>query len=241
MRKWKTKNGYEILQVLSGRSNVFLLSDGKRNILIDTSVPRLWKKLQIRLDSLGIKTVDYLILTHAHFDHAGNASRIREKFNSSVIVHKEEAVQLSIGDNVVPEGTNFITRHLVKLFGKRVFSILRYDPCIPDILTGSVYDFNETGFNAYLLHTPGHTVGSVSLIIDNEVALVGDAMFGVFRWSVFPPFAQDKDLMVRSWGKLLETECSVFLPSHGTANNRIIIQKEYNKRFRKLKPAKSNG
>ena len=58
MKKWKTKSGIEAIQILSGRSNVFLLSNERKNILIDTSVKRLRNKLEKQLDLLGIKTVD---------------------------------------------------------------------------------------------------------------------------------------------------------------------------------------
>jgi glyoxylase-like metal-dependent hydrolase (beta-lactamase superfamily II) len=81
------------------------------------------------------------------------------------------------------------------------------------------------GFNAYILHTPGHSSGSVSIIVDDEIALVGDTMFGIFPWSVFPPFADDVKQMTESWGKLLETNCRLFLPGHGTANKRSLVQK----------------
>lgn len=80
------------------------------------------------------------------------------------------------------------------------------------------------------MHTPGHSIGSMSIIVDNEVAIVGDSMFGVFKWSVFPPFAEDCKQMIQSWGKLLETNCSIFIPSHGTENNRLLVQKDYKKR-----------
>lgn len=235
MKKWKTKNGYEIIQILSGRSNVFLLSDGKINILIDTSVSRLWPKLQEQLNKLGINTVDYLILTHAHFDHAANAKRIKEKFNSLVFIHKHEESYLSRGDNILPGGTTFLTVFIVNLLGKRLFHRFKYEPCSPDILVDAEYNLKEFGFNAYLLHTPGHTRGSMSLIVDDEIAIVGDTMFGVFRWSVFPPYAEDKDTMIKSWGKLLATKCSMFLPSHGTENSELLVQKDYNKRVQKLR------
>jgi len=116
---------------------------------------------------------------------------------------------------------------------------------LPDRLTGSILDglffcnreFSDRllGFNAYLTHTPGHTIGSMSLIVDNEIAIVGDTMFGVFNWSAFPPYAQDADLMLKSWKKLLETNCNEFLPSHGTANSRDLVQKCYNKKLKSCK------
>ncbi len=49
MKTWTTRSGYRIIQILSGRSNVFLLTNGKINFLIDTSSGRLWSKLQKRL------------------------------------------------------------------------------------------------------------------------------------------------------------------------------------------------
>lgn len=233
MKKWRTKNGYEIILLLSGRSNVFLLSNGKRNILIDTSVARLWIKLQKQLYILGIDTIDYLILTHAHFDHAANAKRIKKKFNSLVIIQYQEENYLSRGDNILPNGTTLLTIPIINLLGKRFFHRYKYEPCSPDILVDSKYDLKEFGFNAYLLHTPGHTRGSMSLIVDDEIAIVGDTMFGVFGWSVFPPYAEDKELMIKSWGKLLRTKCSNFLPSHGTENSKLLVQKDYNKRIKK--------
>lgn len=235
MKKWKTISGYEIIQILSGRSNVFLLTNGENNILIDTSVSRLWTRIQKQLDRLGINKLDCLILTHAHFDHAANANRIKNKFKALVIVQKEEAGYLSDGDNVLPDGTTIFTRTIVNVLGKRFFSGFKYEPCSYDLLVDSSLDLKSFGFNAYLMHTPGHTIGSMSFIIDDEIAIVGDTMFGVFKWSVFPPYAEDKGLMIKSWGKLLETKCIKFLPSHGTANSRFLVQKDYNQRIKKYK------
>jgi hydroxyacylglutathione hydrolase len=75
----------------------------------------------------------------------------------------------------------------------------------------------------------------MSVVIDDEVAIVGDTMFGVFKWSVFPPYAEDILQMIHSWGRLLDTNCSVFIPSHGTENKRSLVQREYTKWSKKLR------
>jgi glyoxylase-like metal-dependent hydrolase (beta-lactamase superfamily II) len=103
-----------------------------------------------------------------------------------------------------------------------------------NILIDTKFDLNNFGFNAYIMHTPGHTTGSVSVIIDDEVAIVGGCMFGVFKWSVFPPYAMDVKQMIFSCGKLLETNCSIFIPAHGSANSRSLVQKDYNKRIKRI-------
>ena len=230
MKTWVTKSGYKIIRVLAGRSNVFLLTDGKSHILIDTNTKSNWNRLEKRLNDLKITHLDYLILTHTHFDHAANAKRIMEKYKALVVVNKNEATYLLAGDNIIPNGTNFISLNLINLFAKMVFPELSYEPCQHHILVDSKLDLNDLGFNAYIIHTPGHTKGSMSIVVDDEIAIVGDTMFGVFNWSIFPPFANDVRLMVKSWGLLLDTNCSLFIPAHGSANRRKLVQKDYDKR-----------
>ena len=225
----KTKSGYNIIQVLNRRSNVFLLTNGEKNILIDSSIKSEWRKLDKRLKELEINHIDCLILTHTHFDHAGNAFNIKSKFNSKVIVQKSGAKYIKSGDNIIPGGTNIFTRTLLFLFAKKVFPKLRYEPCVYDLLVDSFLDLKEFGFNAYIVKTPGHTVDSMSVVVDDEIALVGDTMFGVFKWSVLPPYANDVEQMIKSWGLLLKTNCSLFVPSHGTANSRKLVQMNYDK------------
>ncbi len=230
MKDWSTPGTYKIIQVLSGRSNVFLLTNEITNILIDTSQGFMWYTLQKRLEKLGIDKIDLLILTHSHFDHAANASRIKEKYSAKVIIHSSEDRYLAAGDNVLPTGTNAFAGFIVKALAKQFRSFTRYQPCKSDYTFDDTYDLSVFGFNAYLMHTPGHTQGSISLIIDDEVALVGDTMFGVFCWTVFPPFASDQNQLLDSWEKLLRTKCKVFIPSHGSSNNRYLVQEDLNKR-----------
>jgi hydroxyacylglutathione hydrolase len=198
-------------------------------MLVDTGPGFMWRTLEKRLDKLLINKIDLLILTHSHFDHAANAYRIKEKYNAKVIIHQTETKFLTTGDNILPTGTNAFSRLLVKTFAKKFSSIARYNPCNHDFLFDEYYDLTEYGLNGYLIHTPGHTEGSISVIVDNEIALVGDTMFGVFWWTVFPPFASDQVLLLNSWGKLLNTKCRIFIPSHGSANKRGLVEKDYSK------------
>lgn len=228
--QWGTSDGATITQVLSARSNVFLISYNQKNILVDTG-PRFMRRwLDKRLTALDVHTIHYLILTHSHFDHAANAKYIREKYGTKVLIHKSEVPFLTSGDNEIPQGTNFFTHALTRSMGKFVARWVKYDPCPADIVVEERFDMLPLGLNGYIIPTPGHSTGSMSVVVDNEIALVGDAMFGVFNGSVFPPFAEDVNRMLASWKLLLDTKCHTFLPSHGSARSRDLLQKCYDRK-----------
>jgi glyoxylase-like metal-dependent hydrolase (beta-lactamase superfamily II) len=63
------------------------------------------------------------------------------------------------------------------------------NPNAPQELSQFAFLIGSAGFDAYLLNTPGHSPGSLSVFVGHEIAVVGDAMFGVAPRSVFPPFA----------------------------------------------------
>jgi len=231
MKEWKTRNGYRILKVLAGRSNVFLVEAGTKNFLIDTSAGFMWKALNMQLRKLNIKKIDFLILTHSHFDHAANAYRIRKLFGPEIFIHRLESECLAYGRNPPTDGTNFFYKLILKVQSSPVKCFMNYAPCLYDHVVDSETDFNDLGINAFILHTPGHTRGSMSFIVDNEYAFVGDCMFGIFKGSIFPPVAADIAEMTRSWDKLLKTGCNLFLPSHGSEIPRSLVEEEYRKYY----------
>lgn len=228
-KTWTTRNGTEIIRVMAGRSNVFLLIKGEQAILVDTGIRMMRTILTHRLRKLIPNGPVLLILTHAHFDHAGNTQWIKETFHPGVLIHQSETASLETGYTKTPEGTMFFSRILVKLLSKFYHSLSGFEPCCHDLTVDDSFDLSGYGFSATILHTPGHTPGSVSIVVDDEIALVGDTMSGIFPGSAFPPFAMDVQLLLQSWERLLETGCDWFLPSHGSAISRQLVEKEYNR------------
>ncbi|AEG17297.1 MBL fold metallo-hydrolase [Methanobacterium paludis] len=229
MKKWITHGNHTISQVLEGRSNSFLISKGNIHVLVDTGRINSWKNLEEKLDCiLEGDRLSALVLTHTHFDHVENAAKIKEKYNPKIITHKSEAEYLGRGNTPLPAGTNFITRFIMNL-GKRMQLNYNYESVACDIMVDEKYDLNPLGINAYIIYTPGHSPGSISVIVDDEIAIVGDAMFGVFGGSVFPPFADDIKVMVDSWDKLLKTGSQLFIPGHGQERSRKLLQNQFDR------------
>ncbi len=238
MNRWQTGKGTTIRRVIGGRSNVFLISKNGRFILVDTGTAHNLQRLEKRLYALSVtaENLSALILTHVHFDHVGNAARIREKYGVKIIVHEREAALLESGRNAPLDGAFPVTRWLYRLaHGESILNGMTFNPLRWDIAVQGRCDLREFGFDAYIIPTPGHSAGSQSVVVDDEIAIAGDALFGVFPGSVYPPWAADADLMIKSWKILLDTGCRLFHPSHGRPRDRETLLGQYKKHSARLK------
>lgn len=226
MKTWMPGNDCCLRRLKSPRCNVYLLSCGEKHLLFDASMKFEREVLLRRIKKLGIRRVDLLVFSHTHFDHVGNAAFFRHELTPRVVVHQAEAGFLKQGDTPLPGGTNAFTRKMIRLHDKHQVPDFSYEPCQPDIEVADSLDLTEYGFPAHLLHTPGHSAGSMSLIIADQIALVGDAMMGQLPWRIFPVFADDEKAVVQSWKLLLKTDCRWFLPAHGAPVSRNRLERK---------------
>jgi glyoxylase-like metal-dependent hydrolase (beta-lactamase superfamily II) len=231
MRSWNLTNGYKIYKVLTNRCNTYLIATPKGNLLIDTGLKRYRKKLIKSINSLDLTNtkIDFLILTHTHFDHCQNARFLKKTFNCQIIIGEPEKEFAQKGYTPAPRGTNWLTNMISKLGNSVGKNVLCYETFEADF-TEKTINFKGLGFDIDVLNTPGHSSGSISIIVNKETALVGDTMFGVFKNSIFPPFADNKNELFGSWKKLLDSGCNLFLPGHGGEINRELVKKELKKR-----------
>lgn len=235
MKQWETRSGHAIHLVMGGPWNVYALMHGENMILVDTGRRYRWNTLHTRIESLRFGSVPRaLVLTHAHFDHAENAARLKEAYPLKLIVHKSEMRHLKTGRSPLPEGAILPTRWLMRFVRPLVQPRFEYRGVRADVAVDQRFDLEPFGFEGCILHTPGHSRGSLSIVLDDGIALVGDTLSGVFPGSVLPPYADDVPLMVDSWRRLLETPCELFLPGHGREIPRALLEKKYTKYVRRL-------
>lgn len=226
MKHWRTASGTSITRILQGRSNVYLISRNDLHILVDTGGQNRRRDLLKALEKVSPAGLDYLILTHTHFDHAGNVAAVHERYQPKVIVQKAEKQILEQGFSIVPKGTMFFTKAVVKLGGEHFARLSKFKPCPVDIAVDEEYALPEHA-GIRVIATPGHSAGSQCIAVDNEYALVGDTLFGMFVGNLYPPFADDPDLLPASWRRLLDSGCHTFLPGHGGARKRAMLLKRY--------------
>lgn len=231
MKSWKTNSGNKIFKVLSGRSNAYLIITEKYNILVDTGISSAYRDLDKNIKRVQPSNtkIDYLVLTHTHFDHCQNAARIKNDYGCRIIVSEHEKEFTEAGFTPVPGGTIPITKFIVRIGAKLDLKRFRYKTFTPDILVDEYFELHDGRTDIKIIRTKGHSSGSLSVLVDNEIALAGDTLFGIFKNSVFPPFADNQAEMIKSWNKLLNTGCEIFLPGHGKEIKRDLLKREYYK------------
>jgi len=202
-------------------------------VLIDNGQSNRLKALKKNLPSLGVtaENLNLMILTHTHFDHAENSAEMVREYRPVLLVHEDEAEYLATGNSPLPDGTSWFSRLLIDSIGRKLHHRFIYAPVKAEVTVNNKYNLTGYGINGYILPTPGHTSGSISVIVDNEIAIVGDAMFGIFPGKIFPPFANDVPAMIQSWKTLLDTGCRLFLPAHGRERSRDTVEREYLSHF----------
>jgi hydroxyacylglutathione hydrolase len=220
-----------IIRIPMGTSNAYLVANKEHAILIDAGMKKKERKIIDALERMNmpIGDIKLIVLTHVHYDHCGSLKTLKDISRAQILVHKAEAAYLEQGYCEVPQGTMWFSKALSFIGRTLAKKLVEYDPVAPDITISERFDLHEYGIAGYILPTPGHTVGSISVVIEDKHAIVGDTLFHVVKHSVFPPYANDQKALLRSWKQLLETGCEYFYPGHGKPFTRDKFIKTYEK------------
>jgi glyoxylase-like metal-dependent hydrolase (beta-lactamase superfamily II) len=196
-----------IYQVEGINGNVYLVEDGDKLILIDTGLPRNHKKIISYIEALGRKPTDVslIVLTHFHIDHVGSAKKMKELTNAKVAVHEFDADYVA-GKKAPPKPKN--------LMFKALSSIVKAESVEVDLV---LKDNDKVG-RLIVIHTPGHSEGSISLLdAERKVIFAGDAVR--FRDGKIegPPegFTLDPEKAKESIGRISTFDFDILLSGHG--------------------------
>lgn len=208
---------HKIISFRIGYSNSILVVNGENSVLVDTGTKNHGELLLQKVKSCGLNPTDIklIILTHTHFDHTANTHFLKEKTGGQVVVHENEKESLFNGFTKIPKGTLVFTR-ITSWLGRSLAPFIgRYKPVTADIIVKNKLDLTPWNIDGYVLHTPGHTDGSLSVILGKK-ALAGDAFFNRGYHTIFPPFADNPEILLKTWQMLFELGIKEIYPGHGT-------------------------
>ncbi len=199
--------------------NVFLVHDGGEGALIDSGFGDE-KSVQARLEFLRERPdvkVRHIVLTHHHFDHSSGAHQLREATGGRVALHADEVNFLRDWQSQAPQDLEALAEQKeiaqqIQRFRKQAAE------AGPDVRVSDGDMITVGGLTLEVVHTPGHTLGSVCLYLREERALfTGDTALGLGTVAISPPPHGDMALYLKSLERLKGYDCAVMLPGHGQA------------------------
>lgn len=216
-----------VIPISVGFVNVFLIK-GKHSILIDAGMPKSGEKILKKIAAHGVVSGDIslIILTHCHYDHFGSIMELKEKTGAKVAIHKNDADYLKEGKNspILPlRGLGKIAAFIPS--DKRYFAGLE-----PDIVINKQMSLTKFGIKGKVISTPGHTPGSMSIILESGEAIVGDLiMGGIIRKKspVYPIFGYDQSEVQRSIESVAKSNPTRIFPSHGASFETSIMFEKF--------------
>jgi len=193
---------------------------GEGVISIDGGDPHKIANFKEGIEKISIKPeeIQLIVLTHGHWDHIGSAKDIKALTGANILLHKRDMHFLDEAYPSQPPG--FTT------WGKIIITLLKlYSPLIRiptfevDIVAGDEeISLVEYGIPGKVIHTPGHSWGSVSVLLDSGEAFVGDLAMNMFPMRLkpgLPIFGDDTLIVKNSWQKLLDMGAKTVYPAHG--------------------------
>jgi glyoxylase-like metal-dependent hydrolase (beta-lactamase superfamily II) len=179
-------------------TNVYLLADPRTReaIAIDTAIP----SLDLVAGDLAVRgwRLILIVSTHGHWDHMGDDAAVSAHTGAPIAVHPDDREML--------------------MRPQPLFAPFEIPPCVPAVDLAEGGHIRAGPVDLEVLHTPGHTPGSVCLL-DREsgTLLAGDTLFPG-GWGRVDLPGGDPAAMVDSLARLERLDDRVrVLPGHGAA------------------------
>jgi glyoxylase-like metal-dependent hydrolase (beta-lactamase superfamily II) len=203
--------------------NIFILETEAALYIIDTGYPHFEKKIIERVKSLH-KPVRLILLTHAHYDHFGNVVPLKVFSGAKVGIHQADSQSLCNGttDLKYVKGFGYLGKALLPL----AESVLPPQVFPPDLILHDNDTLDEYGIRIRVIHTPGHTPGSSTFILQDSIAFVGDLFVTYPAFCKQHFYATSWELIDSSARKLLEYPFVMAITGHrGITADRQLIEK----------------
>jgi hydroxyacylglutathione hydrolase len=199
----------------------YLIETTEALFLVDGGMTGTGRKILKRIAEIGRTPEDLLfaVLTHAHLDHFGGLAEVQQATGCAIICHPSHANTARNGHGIASPGLN--------IFGKIYKRIA--DFALPKIKLPKLHRvftaedgmrLHGIGLAGRILHTPGHSAGDLTLVLDDGSAFVGDLVQGPRIPRVTPAefsiMAVDAPAMLASWRALIDSGARMIYPGHGS-------------------------
>ena len=196
-----------------GSVNCYLVKNETDNILIDTWGSNKRHDLENELDRAGCQpgNLNLIVLTHGDFDHTGNAAYLRKKFGTKIAMHSADSGMAEQGDMFWNRNKpNFV----IKLMTPILLRFPKSDWFKADLFIEAGFDLSEYGFVAKVISIPGHSKGSIGILMADGDLFCGDLLENTDK-PALNSIMDDVETASTSVEKLKGYQINTVYPGHG--------------------------
>lgn len=208
-------NNGEIKAIDLGFVNAYLIRENDSFFLIDTGIAQQWNRLLSKMQLAGCspEKLKLVIITHGDADHTGNCARLQGKYQAKIAMHPADSEMVKNGKPLRHKANTLIGKIMLSLtnIAERNTS---FDAFEPDILLDDGERLDRYGFNARVIHAPGHTNGSIAILTDHGLLFSGDTLSNIRKPGIAPLF-QNYQALKNSVEKLKRFDIKMIYPGHG--------------------------
>ena len=220
----------EVRRFPIGLTNSYLIKE-QGVILVDAGPRQNPDVLERKLRALSVnpKDISLIVLTHGHWDHIACLSDLKKITGGKVAVNQREREWVEkalkpLPRVLIPWGV------LVKILSRLMATTTRFSGTPVDLsLQDDGMSLEPFGISGKVVHTPGHTQGSMTVLLDTGDAFVGDlAMNGppVRFGPGMPCVGEDPNTVKTSWRLLLDRGAKKIYPGHGNPFEADVLRKK---------------
>jgi hydroxyacylglutathione hydrolase len=198
-------------------ANCYLVEGDAGYVLIDTGLATKRADLEQELDGAGCRPGDLrlIVITHGDADHAGNAAHLRVRYGTRIAMHRAEWQAVRHGNMLLSRGRGTFLRRVFGGLFFRFAGLVQPDRFEPDLQVEDGQDLSSFGFDARVLHLPGHSRGSIGILTADGDLFCGDLLTNLDKPKL-NSLVDDRADLDASFDKLRSSEIRTVYPGHGS-------------------------
>jgi glyoxylase-like metal-dependent hydrolase (beta-lactamase superfamily II) len=184
-----------------GFFNCYLLIGENGNILVDTAMPKNRMSLLAQVENRDVRLI---LLTHGHLDHVGNAAFLATKLGVPIALCQDDYPLIT--NKKLELSTDKAAGKIILPFLKIMAKRNKIETFVPVFVKEGDSLLNY-GVDGVIVALPGHTDGSIGVLLSGEKLISGDATMDVFY--------SNRLEMRNSLQKIIKMGVSEIYPGHG--------------------------